>query len=989
MGTPHSPRYDGQLVAQLGTRIGTIAVGLTLGLCAPVHGAVFTVDSAIDAADANPGDGSCATGGSTSACTLRAAIQEANALAGDDTIDLPGGTSTTYSLSLGELSVIDATGCLTLNGTGAVRPTIDAGGTSRVFRIATGARATLHHVILTAGQAFSIDHGGAILNAGSLVITDSSITSSRAFRGGGIAHEAASVADALTIVNSTIDDNFATDQGGGLYINGNRRGTISISGSTVSHNIADPAGSPLGGGIYNGSGTVILINTTVSGNQADAAIGVNGSGGGIFTQSSLSLNNVTVTDNTADLGAGIGGLLAEIGNSVVAGNHAPRAPDCRLTEGARSLGHNVIGDGTECLLVGGPAPGDTIGTPATPIDARLGALASNGGPTQTHAPLANSPLIDAGTPGPPGPTVPPIVPGNYPCAANDQRGIARPQDGNGDGTSRCDIGAVEGSAVPPTAPLVNVGVRAEAQVEVGPPVPHQVGPVVNTDGDPGQAIAIAEGGVNSRGHVEGHGEAELPVRISADPGSIELGHVHSRSFAACCFLAPGVGADFRRSSARARVVRKFHATPLSGTVVPPIVQVQVFVGIDGELHVESPNVPETQCSNCPPPRGIQPGYMTASVTAQVNAFRGGGSSLIFNQTATLDLEAAQRDSFTPQTSWAGAFWEVTLGPAGGRAKLNTPLGFGMPAQEFESPVCTTPTTPSLCVPFAVELTVDTAAYSQVYGGAVADFLDTAGFTVRVSPADPNAGNVAIVEVDDDGIPVPIVTPAADDPDVDFIPASSDSCPLHFNPNQEDGDSDGDGDRCDNCRTAANPDQGDTDQDGVGDVCDNCRIASNETQIDTDNDGVGDACDTCALVANVDQADADGDGIGDACDPTPFPTRDIRVSGAAAFLNRRLPELIVLDARTRNGAPPSGFLTYLSLRSALLVVATKIESMSAAGDTATIEGIGFVNGKAGHRFTATIVDGRPDTFGIVVRKPDGRVLYDHRQAATEGNLRIMR
>src|ERR1051326_7209923 len=50
----------------------------------------FTVNSTTDAVDVNPGDGTCATAGSV--CTLRAAIQEANAHAGDDTIDVPAGT---------------------------------------------------------------------------------------------------------------------------------------------------------------------------------------------------------------------------------------------------------------------------------------------------------------------------------------------------------------------------------------------------------------------------------------------------------------------------------------------------------------------------------------------------------------------------------------------------------------------------------------------------------------------------------------------------------------------------------------------------------------------------------------------------------------------------------------------------------------------------------------------------------------------------------
>jgi CSLREA domain-containing protein len=49
------------------------------------QGATFTVNSTGDGADASPGNGACATSGGV--CTLRAAIQEANALAGTDTIN--------------------------------------------------------------------------------------------------------------------------------------------------------------------------------------------------------------------------------------------------------------------------------------------------------------------------------------------------------------------------------------------------------------------------------------------------------------------------------------------------------------------------------------------------------------------------------------------------------------------------------------------------------------------------------------------------------------------------------------------------------------------------------------------------------------------------------------------------------------------------------------------------------------------------------------
>jgi hypothetical protein len=63
------------------------------------------------------------------------------------------------------------------------------------------------------------------------------------------------------------------------------------------------------------------------------------------------------------------------------------------------------------------------------VDPLLGALAFNGGPTPTLALLAGSPAIDAGI--------------DAGCPATDQRGVARPFDGDGDSTVRCDSGAYE------------------------------------------------------------------------------------------------------------------------------------------------------------------------------------------------------------------------------------------------------------------------------------------------------------------------------------------------------------------------------------------------------------------------------------------------------------------------------------------------------------------------------------------------------------------
>lgn len=125
------------------------------------------------------------------------------------------------------------------------------------------------------------------------------------------------------------------------------------------------------------------------------------------------------------------GGTANLKNTIIAQNtSARRAPD--VTGAFTSLGGNLVGDvgsiGDATGLVHG-ANGNKVGNSAAPIDPKLGPLADNGGPTKTHHPAADSPAIDAG-----------IASG---APAVDQRGAARPADGDHNGSAIIDIGAVE------------------------------------------------------------------------------------------------------------------------------------------------------------------------------------------------------------------------------------------------------------------------------------------------------------------------------------------------------------------------------------------------------------------------------------------------------------------------------------------------------------------------------------------------------------------
>jgi len=376
------------------------ALGLLLALLLLdfklAHAANFTVNSTADAVDTNPGNGVCA--GASGNCTLRAAIMEANALPGADTITLPAGTYTLTIPGIGENAAatgdLDITADLTINGASAVTTIIDGAGLDRVFDVLAGT-VTFSNVTIKGGSSYG--------------------------SGGGIANEGG----ALTIYRSTVSGNTTTGVpfdpgfGGGIAIV--NTGTLTINSSTVSGNSA----ANWGGGIFNNSGTLTLNNTTVSGNTSS------NDGGGVFSfGGTFTINSSTITGNSGAGAAGVGGIWGggTLRNTIVA--NSPSGGNC--APGVTSLGHNLSSDAT-CAFAG---PGDLNGT--NPL---LGPLALNApGTTQTQALLAGSPAIDAGD--------------NIGCPSTDQRGVPRPQG------AACDIGAYEVQSTPtPTATLTPTPTR--------------------------------------------------------------------------------------------------------------------------------------------------------------------------------------------------------------------------------------------------------------------------------------------------------------------------------------------------------------------------------------------------------------------------------------------------------------------------------------------------------------------------------------------------
>jgi hypothetical protein len=419
-----------------------------LWVAAPVTAAAgapdFAVDYQIDAADVEPGDGLCRD--QFGFCTLRAAIQEANAQPGQQTISL--GPIVHYmaiygadedAAATGDLDVSDD---LIIEGADASTTIVQAETIDRLFDVAADVNLTLSDV--RSREAQSYDAGGGLrAGDGAFVVLARTVFERNlaVYEGGAVALLGDAVGGAtLLAVESRFAQNtagieFATEGAGGA-IHASGHAAMYLLDCSLEANVADD-----GAAIYTAFGGVTIERSTIANHQSEGATLRLANG------EPVRVVNSTIADNQSEFAiwTAAGTEPTTFENTTIAGNVAPYAilnafspPFAYLrfrdsvlfdsvtvgecTEG-ESLGHNAVADGAPgyCATWG---PTDLL-----VADPGLAPLADNGGATRTRMPLASSPLRDAGD--------------DANCPALDQRRQDRPQDGDGDGVAHCDIGAVE------------------------------------------------------------------------------------------------------------------------------------------------------------------------------------------------------------------------------------------------------------------------------------------------------------------------------------------------------------------------------------------------------------------------------------------------------------------------------------------------------------------------------------------------------------------
>jgi hypothetical protein len=402
----------------------------------------------------------CADDGSGG--SLRSIVAAASS---GDSIDLSALACSTITLTHGQIPInVDD---LTIVGPGANTLTVDGNNQDRVFAHFGYGTLSLSGMKISNGRKIvsgtDVGAGGCIASGSYLAFSDLVVSHCRAEGEGG--YGGAVFAYGLGMSNSTISDsaaigthptNFTAAFGGAAFLY-----TLDMTNSTISGNSAQRSLKPGNGGYEIGGAIVLVHGGTIAGSTIDSNYSYGRAGAIASFQGSLILTNSTISGNRAQNGIG-GGLHLRVFTDLVLYNDTLTANQAALDGGGVFLnpGHqsmttlssiisgNTVDAGTGAdiyastpITLGGS--NNLIRSITAPLilppgtlrtSAHLLPLAANGGSTRTHALGVGSPALDAGT--------------NAQGLANDQRGAGFARVFG----SSADIGAYEAQqklAAPP------------------------------------------------------------------------------------------------------------------------------------------------------------------------------------------------------------------------------------------------------------------------------------------------------------------------------------------------------------------------------------------------------------------------------------------------------------------------------------------------------------------------------------------------------------
>jgi len=370
--------------------VGT-GMGAAFAIAAPAAAQDFTVTNL---SDADPG-------------SLRAAIDDANGQPGSDRILFASGLSGAINLE----SIINIEGSVQIVGPGQATIAVDGGGDSGIFAVGSGEQGADRIAVdisgITLRNGAAMGFGGAIDSVNTDLTLSESVLSGNLAQTGGAVY--AGYGGSLTVDETTFRQNVG-GLGGGIAVIGTN---AKVTASTFSRN----SGQGAGGAIMAGEGpdtlSLDIENSTFNRNSAGYIGGAIMSFPDEDTDSTLAIRSSTVSGNQASaFGGGIGGgfTTATIDNSVIEGNFAVYGPDlysgtftsppeppggecgCYPETDFRT-GFSFIGDSNRAIITE-TVPGSNL---VDQGDAGLGRLADNGGPTQTMALSADSPVVNKGS----------------------------------------------------------------------------------------------------------------------------------------------------------------------------------------------------------------------------------------------------------------------------------------------------------------------------------------------------------------------------------------------------------------------------------------------------------------------------------------------------------------------------------------------------------------------------------------------------------------